>query len=114
MLAGSRSACLSRWNVNDLSTALLMERFYQNLLGKRADLTKPLGKAAALAEAKQWLRTLPRAEALRRAEAIGAGIARGPGAKELPRLEVRASAKEESPYAHPFYWAGFVLVGDRD
>jgi hypothetical protein len=34
----------------DAVQELLMERFYQNLLGKREDLSKPLGKAAALAE----------------------------------------------------------------
>src|SRR5439155_23362319 len=33
MLAGARSVCLSRWSVNVLSTALLMERFYVYLLG---------------------------------------------------------------------------------
>ncbi len=113
LLTGSRSVCLSRWSVNDLSTALLMERFYENLLGKRG-LKAPLGKAAALAEAKQWLRTLPRAEALKRAEAIGVGVARGPGAKELPRIPVPEGPKDKPPYAHPYYWAGFVLVGDRD
>ena len=68
----------------------------------------------ALAEAKRWLRTLPRAEALKRAEVIGAGVARGPGAKELPRLKVPVGPKDEPPYANPYYWAGFVLVGDRD
>jgi CHAT domain-containing protein len=114
MLAGARSVCLSRWSVNDVSTALLMERFYQNLLGKRPGLKAPLGKAAALAEAKQWLRTLPREEALKRAAAIGAGVERAPGVKELPRVKVPAGAKAKPPYAHPYYWAGFVLVGDPD
>jgi tetratricopeptide (TPR) repeat protein len=112
LLSGARSVCVSRWRVNDLSTALLMERFYQNLLGKRPGLKSPLGKAEALAEAKRWLRTLPRAEVLKRAEAIGAGVERAPGAKPLPR--VPAGPAEEPPYAHPYYWAGFILVGDRD
>ncbi len=35
-----------------------MTRFYQNWLGKRAGLDKPLSKAEALREAKQWLRGL--------------------------------------------------------
>jgi hypothetical protein len=48
LLAGSRSVCLSLWQVDDTPTALLMDRFYRNLLGKREDGAKPLGKAAAL------------------------------------------------------------------
>src|SRR5262249_53989781 len=34
-LAGARSLVLSQWKVDDQATALLMQRFYQNLLGKR-------------------------------------------------------------------------------
>jgi tetratricopeptide (TPR) repeat protein len=112
LLSGARSVCLSRWSVNDLSTALLMERFYQNLLGKRSDLKGPLGKAEALAEAKGWLRKLPRGEVLKQAESIGAGVERAPGVKPLPR--VPDGPADEPPYAHPYYWAGFVLIGDRD
>ena len=53
---GARSLVLSLWKVDDDATALLMTRFYQNLLGKRAGLKSPLPKAEALAEAKAWLR----------------------------------------------------------
>src|SRR5262249_18270111 len=60
--AGARSLVLSLWKVDDAATALLMQRFYQNLLGKREGLTAPLGRAEALAEAKAWLRGLRRAE----------------------------------------------------
>jgi CHAT domain-containing protein len=52
LLAGSRSVCLSLWQVDDTATALLMDRFYRNLLGKREDGAKPMGKAEALREAK--------------------------------------------------------------
>jgi CHAT domain-containing protein len=55
---GARSLVLSLWKVDDKATALLMTRFYQNLLGHRAGLSQPLPKAAALDEAKQWLRNL--------------------------------------------------------
>ena len=51
---------LSLWQVDDTVTTLLMTRFYQNLLGKRAGLEKPLPKAEALREAKLWLRNLTR------------------------------------------------------
>jgi hypothetical protein len=52
LLAGSRSVCVSLWNVNDTATALLMTRFYENLLGAREGLKAPLPKAEALREAK--------------------------------------------------------------
>jgi CHAT domain-containing protein len=51
LVAGARSVCLSLWAVDDTATALLMDRFYRNLLGQRDGLTGPLPKAAALREA---------------------------------------------------------------
>jgi tetratricopeptide (TPR) repeat protein len=117
ILSGSRSVCLSLWNVKDTATALFMERFYQNLLGKREGLKAPMLKAAALAEAKEWLRKLPRAEALKRAAFLSGGVERGPR-KQLPELEVPPSnpttPDADRPYAHPHYWAAFVLIGDPD
>ncbi len=101
--------------MDDTATALLMERFYQNLLGKREGLDKPMSKAAALAEAKAWLRNLSREEAVKRAASLSKGVARGKR-PALPPLVVvpipAAEAKEDRPFAHPYYWAAFVLMGD--
>ena len=36
LMSGARSVCLSLWKVDDTATALLMQRFYANLLGRRA------------------------------------------------------------------------------
>jgi CHAT domain-containing protein len=115
LLAGSRSVCLSLWQVDDTATALLMDRFYRNLLGKRGDGAKPMGRAAALREAKQWLRHVPASEALARLGEITNGVVRG---QRPVREEMRAvpkpkdAAGDYKPYAHPRYWAAFILLGD--
>jgi Tfp pilus assembly protein PilF len=115
ILAGSRSVCLSLWKVDDTATALLMERFYQNLLGKRPGLKAPMGKAQALAEAKRWLRQLSRAEALAKMAQLSGGVVRGKGYKLHP-LPEEATSKDgkDQPFAHPYYWAAFVLQGQAD
>ena len=80
---GARSVVASMWKVDDRATALLMQRFHENLTGRRLDGTmrgRPLARDAALAEAKRWLRELENDDG-------------------------------ERPFAHPVYWAGFVLFG---
>ena len=113
---GARAVVLSRWRVNDSATALLMTRFYENLLGKRKG-TKPLGRAAALAEAKTWLRNLGRAEATKRLAALVDGVPRGERGSikaALPTRRPDAPKGEDRPFAAPYYWAAFVLIGDPD
>jgi CHAT domain-containing protein/tetratricopeptide (TPR) repeat protein len=117
LMSGARSVCLSLWKVDDTATALLMTRFYQNVLGKREGLSKPLPKAEALSEAKQWLRSLT-------ANQIDSEVA------SLERGEVRPLTKDGDahagiakpasksggvrPYDHPYFWDAFVLVGAPD
>ena len=109
---GARSVVLSRWKVDDGATALLMQRFYQNLLGKREGLKAPLGRADALLEAKTWLRSLTSEQALRLLATINDSVARGPGAKPLKLVKSDVAKKDDRPYEHPFYWAAFALLGD--
>jgi CHAT domain-containing protein len=128
------------WKVDDVATALLMQRFYANLLGRRAGLTAPLPKAEALKEAKSWLRGLRRSEVLAAATELSGGVERGKGVKARQSSEVSAAGKADDrpdaaaylrgelrrlsdrsqfvdndrPYAAPYYWAAFVLAGDPD
>jgi CHAT domain-containing protein len=109
LLAGARSVVLSLWQVDDTATALLMVRFYENLLGKRQGAAKPMPKAEALQEAKRWLRQLTRAEAETR-------LANLPEAARGLRLEpaTQPPAPTDRPFEHPYYWSAFVLIGDPE
>ncbi|MGO9468107.1 MAG: tetratricopeptide repeat protein [Isosphaeraceae bacterium] len=115
LMSGARSVCLSLWKVDDKATSLLMIRFYQNLLGKRAGLSKPMPKAEALKEAKQWLRSLTVGQVDGELAALSRGEVRRL-AKESGAASGNASSSPKStgvrPYDHPYYWAAFVLVGD--
>jgi CHAT domain len=117
LMSGARSVCPSLWKVDDKATSLLMTRFYQNILGKRAGLAKALPKAEALQEAKQWLRNLTLEQvdgelaALERGEVRPLAREKGaPARREAPA----AKSSSTKPYEHPHFWAAFVLVGDPD
>jgi hypothetical protein len=105
LLAGARTLVLSEWKVDDTATALLMQRFYQNLLGKRDGLEQPLGKAAALTEAKRWLRSLSSEDVQRLVQELPAAARGNVSVMKGPLTSAR-------PYEHPYFWAGFILIGD--
>ena len=106
---------VSLWKVDDTATALLMCRFYQNLLGHYETSRGPypagyaMPKAEALGEAKGWLRHLTLDQVRKLTGRLDGGEVRG-------RVRERPSADEFSPqyrpYASPYYWAAFILIGD--
>jgi CHAT domain-containing protein/tRNA A-37 threonylcarbamoyl transferase component Bud32 len=107
-LAGGRSLVLSLWQVDDAATALLMTRFYENLLGMPERTVEPMPKAQALAEAKRWLRDLRPNEVNQLTVDLPTRGTRG-------RIEPRKDADDSRSvrtYEHPYYWSGFILIGD--
>jgi tetratricopeptide (TPR) repeat protein len=102
LMSGTRSVCLSLWKVDDTATALLMQRFYANLLGRRRGLAGPMSKAEALREAKVWLRGLTSDQV----ENNSKQIARG-----KPRSR-KGDPVAAHPFEHPHFWAAFILTGD--
>lgn len=102
---GAACAIASLWPVDDLATALLMSRLYHVIV--REDRRPP----EALRTAQAWLRQLSREdldEFLDRHPAIRAEfLRRGGGTAGQPQ----SAAPEDRPYAHPYFWAGFVAVG---
>jgi CHAT domain-containing protein len=115
---GARAVVLSRWEAEDTATALLMLRFYENLLGARKDLKKALGRAEAFEDAKKWLRELSRHEAQELTRALRDGKLQSTMRGSVVELNLKERPVKlpngERPYAHPFYWATFVLVGNPD
>ena len=94
------------WPVVDLSTALLLVRFYGHLLGGGQD------PASALRGAQAWLREATAAEmdlAGRFERLYTASGRRDAGALRWMR-HFRAQP-EARPFAHPYYWAAFVFSG---
>lgn len=116
--AGARSLLLSLWKVEDRATMLLMTRFYENMWGVHREPRaagvymlepgRPLPKAEALREAKGWLRALTEAELQAMAPLSGRMAERG----LVPVEEPTPASPDDQPYAHPHFWAAFILTGD--
>lgn len=100
--AGARAILGTSWLVDDLATALLVGRFYQNyLVGDPAGPSGPLPPPTALRRAQIWLRELTLADVARLFAADGDGVqASGESLHDSIR-----------PFDHPIYWAPFVILG---
>jgi CHAT domain-containing protein len=112
MYAGTPSVLVSLWPVDDLSTRIFVEQFYQELVVE-GGVTKP----EALRRAQRYLIKLTEAEI--REWMAGRGIDGASVDRELSRVrqagraEGGISGSTEHLFAHPYYWAPFLLVGDR-
>jgi tetratricopeptide (TPR) repeat protein len=115
--AGSPSVVASLWQVDDDATALLMRRFYQNLLGEYDRRTlgdesfsggQPMPKSTALREAQYWLSRRPAEENRSDLE----GMKERASARGDQGLILVPTGERNCDFSHPRYWAAFVLLGD--
>ncbi|MEM7757213.1 MAG: CHAT domain-containing protein [Cyanobacteria bacterium P01_A01_bin.40] len=93
MQAGVKSALASLWSIDDAGTVLLMSNFYEELK------STPV-KSAALRQAQMNL--------LSQQVFVEGNQVRGMDVK----VQLPFSATKDENYSHPFYWAGFTIIGN--
>jgi len=112
LAAGAACVIASLWPVDDLASALLMTRLYQQLQG--ATPAPP----EALRAAQRWLRELTEPQEqtfLERHPGLAAEYRRRLAAGGPPGRrgahDGTAAVGGAGPYAHPDYWAAFIAIG---
>lgn len=101
--AGAKAVLASLWLVDDSSTSLLMQQFYYNLASGTAQ--NPVTKVQALQQAQLSL--------LRgNTSTISNTEQRGIRIEERPSVQRPTAAIIRSTFAHPYYWAPFILIGN--
>jgi CHAT domain-containing protein/Tfp pilus assembly protein PilF len=101
--AGTKAVMASLWLVNDTSTSLLMQRFYGNLANATAQ--NPVTKVQALRQAQLSLLNGENSTAANTNQ-------RGLRIENLSGTPGSTSANTRSKFAHPYYWASFILIGN--
>ena len=99
--AGVNSLLMSLWKVDDKATQMLMTQFYANLIAG-------MGKHDALREAQRALREYEEEQVV---------VLNEPTPSQKRQLERQGKSWEPQttvrkvhPYAHPRYWAAFILL----
>ena len=109
MLLGVPCVVSSLWAVTDLSTAVLMERFYRN------HLNGGMSFAAALREAQVWVRELTAGEVAEYAEQCYRHSNQGNKIESFKYMRYYRNLASQNttlrPFAHPYFWAAFTVNG---
>ena len=108
---GARCVASALWAVEDLSTALLVRRFYAEMLGHVDGSRRTI--AEALHQAQRWLRNLNMEET----KALLIDLMADPTIDTAAQIAllghfVSIGSRGERPFSHPYYWAGMCVSGD--
>jgi CHAT domain-containing protein len=101
MQAGIPGIVLSLWPVNDVSTLMLIARFYDIW---RLDGVQP---PEALQQAQRWVRDSTNEEKMRYLKVVLPEL----DVSTSPELEHLAQYPSERAFSEPMYWAAFTYVG---
>jgi CHAT domain-containing protein/tetratricopeptide (TPR) repeat protein len=109
LAAGVRAAVVSLWPVGDVSTSLLMARFYARL---REGDPPPV----ALASAQEYLQGLSPEQAAGELARLQEAVATGKADKtaladDLDRDVTRRTTSRSTDYRHPRHWGALIAIG---
>jgi tetratricopeptide (TPR) repeat protein/CHAT domain-containing protein len=113
LATGASHVISTLWIVEDESSSLLMAQFHNYL-------RQSLSPAQALSEAQKWLKTLTYQELSKWYQTLADEFDTIDPAcnqsEKFGRFAIDAYRKFEAgiikpPYAHPYYWAGFIITG---
>jgi hypothetical protein len=103
-VAGTKTLVMSLWKVPDKVTALLMERFFDNL-------QSGMNRGNALQNAQVYIRNITVTQL--RKSALGIEVLKELlGVKELSADSKIDCQEEDTPFQHPFYWGAWICQGD--
>ena len=108
MLAGAKTLVMSLWKVADLTTPIIMGRFYDNLLNKK------LPRDESLREAQLYLRGLAIKE-IRKKWLTKNMISKLSSGNQKIERELEDFLKlpdNTTPFSDPLYWGAFICQGD--
>jgi CHAT domain-containing protein len=116
LYAGTPSLLVTLWPVHEIPTRLLVEKLIQNLSMEK-NAPGSFDPAMALASTQCWLRNLSYAEA-RELMAGWNGFSIADADEHVTNLWYlahpgEAPHAESRPFAHPFFWSPYVLIGDQ-
>jgi CHAT domain-containing protein len=102
LYAGSPSVVSSLWVADDISTAFLIIKFYQNLESTRS-------VAVALNQAQLWLRDITKVEL--KAWITANRLPLDPTMRQKLTKRLHKWQDNQKPFQNPFYWAAFCAIG---
>jgi CHAT domain-containing protein len=105
--AGVAGVVASLWSVSDMSTALLMTKFYQNVTTLWQEQGTQASIAPALQAAQCWLRDATKKELEQRIKELSINATQR---RELRRL-FNKMKPQTKPYTDSYYWAAFSAIG---
>jgi CHAT domain-containing protein len=102
LYAGTSNVVSSLWVVNDLSTAFLMIKFYQNLQAVQS-------VAVALNQAQLWLRDITKTQL--KAWITANSLPLDPTMWQNLNKRLYKLQDDQKPFQDPFHWAAFCAIG---